>query len=380
MQNIINVPKAKPSRLERFGLFYLNLFKRLDTNHSVFDLTDAQITKRTKRITWKGIILSSIVGIVCVFPTVWVDLYFENKPWYVHYGWVTVVTILSIVIEFYLLFIIALKAVYQVSKIINIHATEDELVENELFSVKNILARAALELPDPELKILGIDPFKRVNKKNLLVLGLLYKAKILLTNLVSKYVLRLISDKTIFGVSILYEALFVEAFWNGVVIVRVIKEARLRLFGFALANKIALETLNENDLQQLSPLAKVGCLRAIGNAVIMTKNYHPNMIILLFRFQQMLHITKENKYDDWHLFLETLNTVSEKERNFLLDLFTVSAAFDGKLSDLEEENLKTVYGKDYGIYHPRLVKLTACLKEGKLNEALSLCKLDFVVG
>ncbi len=380
MQNIINVPKAKPSRLERFGLFYLNLFKRLDTNHSVFDLTDAQIAKRTKRITWKGIILSSIVGIVCVFPTVWVDVYFENKPWYVHYGWVTVVTILSIVIEFYLLFIIALKAVYQVSKIINIHATEDELVENELFSVKNILARAALELPDPELKILGIDPFKRVNKKNLLVLGLLYKAKILLTNLVSKYVLRLISDKTIFGVSILYEALFVEAFWNGVVIVRVIKEARLRLFGFALANKIALETLNENDLQQLSPLAKVGCLRAIGNAVIMTKNYHPNMIILLFRFQQMLHITKENKYDDWHLFLETLNTVSEKERNFLLDLFTVSAAFDGKLSDLEEENLKTVYGKDYGIYHSRLVKLTACLKEGKLNEALSLCKLDFVLG
>jgi len=380
MQNIINVPKAKPSRLERFGLFYLDLFKRLDTNHSVFDLTDAQITKRTKRITWKGIILSSIVGIVCVFPTVWVDVYFENKPWYVHYGWVTVVTILSIVIEFYLLFIIALKAVYQVSKIINIHATEDELVENELFSVKNILARAALELPDPELKILGIDPFKRVNKKNLLVLGLLYKAKILLTNLVSKYVLRLISEKTIFGVSILYEALFVEAFWNGVVIVRVIKEARLRLFGFALANKIALETLNENDLQQLSPLAKVGCLRAIGNAVVMTKNYHPNMIILLFRFQQMLHITKENKYDDRNLFLETLNTVSEKERNFLLDLFTVSAAFDGKLSDLEEENLKTVYGKDYGIYYPRLVKLTACLKEGKLNEALSLCKLDFVVG
>lgn len=380
MQNIINVPKAKPSRLERFGLFYLDFFKRLDTNHSVFDLTDAQITKRTKRITWKGIILSSIVGIVCVFPTVWVDVYFENKPWYVHYGWVTVVTILSIVIEFYLLFIIALKAVYQVSKIINIHATEDELVENELFSVKNILARAALELPDPELKILGIDPFKRVNKKNLLVLGLLYKAKILLTNLVSKYALRLISEKTIFGVSILYEALFVEAFWNGVVIVRVIKEARLRLFGFALANKIALETLNENDLQQLSPLAKVGCLRAIGNAVVMTKNYHPNMIILLFRFQQMLHITKENKYDDWNLFLETLNTVSEKERNFLLDLFTVSAAFDGKLSDLEEENLKTVYGKDYGIYHSRLVKLTACLKEGKLNEALSLCKLDFVVG
>ncbi len=380
MQNIINIPKAKPSRLERFGLFYLNLFKRLDTDHSVFDLTDAQLAKRIKRITCKGIILSSIVGIVCVFPTVWVDVYFDNTPWYVHYGWVTVVTILSIALEFYLLFIIALKAVYEVSELINMHATEEELVQHEVFSVKNILARTALELPDPELKILGIDPFKRISKKNLFVLGLLYKAKILLTNLVVKYGLRFIAGKTIFGVSVLYEALFVEAFWNSVVIVRVIKEARLRLFGFALANKIALDTLKENELQQLSPLAKVGCLRAIGNAVVMTKNYHPNMIILLFRFQQMLHITKENKYDDWNLFLETLNTVSEKERNFLLDLFTVSAAFDGKLSDLENENLKIVYGKGYEIYHPRLVKLTACLKQGKLNEALSLCKLDFVQG
>lgn len=94
----------------------------------------------------------------------------------------------------------------------------------------------------------------------------------------------------------------------------------------------------------------------------------------------MLHITKENKYADLSLFLETLNTVLEKERNFLLDLFTVSAAFDGKLSDMESGNLKTVYGKDYGIYQSRLVKLTACLNETKLNEALSLCKLDFVLG
>lgn len=380
MQKIIDIPKAKPSRLERFGLFYLNLFKRLDSDHSVFDLTDTELAKRIKRITWKGILLSSIVGIVCVYPTVWADVFFENKPWYIHYGWVSGITVLSIAIEFYLLFIIALKAVYEVSELINMHASENELLHFNMFSVKNILARTALELPDPELKILGIDPFKRISKKNLFVLGLLYKAKIFLTNLVAKYSLRFIAGKTIFGVSVLYEALFVEAFWNSVVIKRVILEARLRLFGFALANRIANDVTKENSMQQLSPLAKVGCLRAIGNAVVMTKNYHPNMIILLVRFQQILNITEENKYDDWNLFLETLNNVTEKERNFLLDLFTVSAAFDGKLSDLEEANLKSAYGKDYNLYHPRLLQLTECLKEGKLNEALSLCKLDFVVG
>ena len=55
---------------------------------------------------------------------------------------------------------------------------KNELLEDGPFSVKNILARTALELPDPELKILGIDPFKRVSKKNLFILGLIYKAKI----------------------------------------------------------------------------------------------------------------------------------------------------------------------------------------------------------
>jgi hypothetical protein len=130
----------------------------------------------------------------------------------------------------------------------------------------------------------------------------------------------------------------------------------------------------------LSPMAKAGCLRAIGNAVVMSKNYHPNMMVLLIRFQQLLHIAEENKYDDWDLFIDTLKKVSEKEKYFLLDLFTVSAAFDGKLSELEMESLREVYGEHYAVYQPRLQHLTQCLKEGKMNEALSLCQLDFEEG
>ncbi len=286
----------------------------------------------------------------------------------------------SIAIELYVLFIIALKAVYEVSELINMHASKNELLSSNVFSVKNILARTALELPDPELKILGIDPFKRISKKNLFVLGMLYKARILITNLVLKYVLRFTVGNFLLGVSILYEALPVECFWNSVVLRRVVLEARLRLFGFALANRIAEEVIHDKLLQQLSPLARTGCLRAIGNAVVMSKNYHPNMMILLIRFQELLQVEEENKYDDWKLFIDTLNRVSEKERNFLLDLFTVSASFDGKLSDLEESSLKEAYGNQYSLYQPRLRQLTNCLKEGKLNEALSLCQLDFVAG
>jgi hypothetical protein len=379
-ETIYKIANTKPSLLERFGLYYLNFFKKIDNDDSVFNHTDEELTKKVNKITQKGIILSCIIGIACVFPTVWVDVYFAEKSFLVHYGWVVGVTIFSIAIELYLLFLIALKAVYEVSEVVNLRATESEFERDGLFSVKNILARTALELPDPELKIMGIDPFKRISKKNLLVLGLLYKAKIFVTNIVLKYTLIFIVGKTIFGVSILYEAILVECFWNSVVIRKVIREARLRLFGFALANEIGKNVLEDNILGDLSDNARRGCLRAIGNAVVMAQNYHPNMIVLLIRFQQILKLSEPDKYDDWNIFIETLKQVSDKERNFLLDLFTVSAAFDGKLSKLETESLHTVYGKDYDIYKPRLMKLTDELINGKLNAALVECKLDFKAG
>ncbi len=377
---IYQLAETKPTLLERFGLYYLNFFKKIDTDHSVFNHTDDELTKKVNKITLKGIILSSLIGIICVFPAVWVDVQFADATFLVHYGWVAIVTLISIAIELYVLFIIALRAVYEVSEVVNLRATEGEFEKDGLFSVRNILARTALELPDPELKIMGIDPFKRISKKNLLVLGLLYKAKIFVTNVVLKYALIFIVGKTIFGVSILYEAILVECFWNSVVIRKVVLEARLRLFGFALANEIGKNVLQDKCLNELSENAQRGCLRAIGNAVVMAQNYHPNMVILLVRFQQILKISEPDKFDDWNMFLETLQQVSEKERHFLLDLFTVSAAFDGKLSKLEMENLRSVYGKDYDIYQPRLLRLTEELTNGKLNAALAECKLDFKAG
>ena len=378
MADIIEILNNKPSALEKFGLYYLGFFKHKASTHNVFDLSDAELISRVNYITRLSIILSSLTGLVCVFVTVWIDLYFTASPFVVHYGWVIMATIIATVIEFYTLFIIALRAVYAVSKIINMHAKKSELVTDGLFSVQHILSRTALELHDPQLKILGIDPFERIAKKNLFILSLLYKAKIVLSNFVLKHLLVLSIGPSVLGISILYEALLVECFWNAVVIRRVVHEARLRLFGFALANQLASNVAGDKIINQLSPLAKEGCLRAIGNAVVMSKNYHPNMIILLLRFQKIVQINTSNKYDDWSLFLETLKVVNEGERYFLLDLFTVAAAFDGKLSYREKANLKDVYGKDYDKYFPRLIQLSKHLRQGKLNAALDLCQLNFL--
>ena len=371
---------AKPSRFERFGLYYLNVFDRYRTDQSAFGLTDLDLARRVSRITAKGISLSSLVGLLCVFPIIYVDIRFADASAWVHYGWVVGVTLVATAIEFYYLFYISLKCVHEVSELVHLQDVTHESLQDGIFGVKNILARTALEIPDPELRLLGIDPFKRISKKNLFVLGLLYKGKIIVTNLALKYGLRFTVGTRLLGVPILYAALPVEMFWNSVVIRKVIHEARLRLFGFALANKIAEAVESGGYLEALSPIAKKGCLRAIGNAVVMTQNYHPNMVILLLRFQDLLGIEDEDRYDDWQLFLDTLREVNESERNFLLDLLTVASAFDGKLSAIEKEHLREAYQEDSDLYLKRLKDLTRHMKHGRLNAALVLCQLDFIKG
>ncbi|HEV3324810.1 MAG TPA: hypothetical protein VG052_04375 [Puia sp.] len=375
----IQFKERQPALLERFGVYYLDLFRKKDLTHRAFDLSDAELSAAVRRISGKGILLSALIGLVCVWPTIFVSVagWWQQDSWWVHYAWLGAVNGVCILVEFYLLFLIALHAVHEVSELINIRSHDADFLKSGPFSITHILSRAALEIRDPEWHILGIDPFKRVSKMDLLVLGLLYKCKIILTNFAARWILLHTVGPTIGGVSINYIALPVECFWNSAVLLRVVREARLRLFGFALCNELADRILRDRILDRLSPAARTSCMRAIGNAVVLARNYHPNMIVLALRFQHLLELHKDHRYDDWGLFLQALREVSPEERLFLLNLFTLAVAFDGRVSGAEQKNMKDAYGPDYDHYRPRLLQLTAALFAGRINEAAALSKLDF---
>jgi hypothetical protein len=376
----IQFKEQKPALLEQFGVYYLEVFRKKDLTHRAFDFSDAQLSAVIRRISGKGVVLSALTGLVCVWPTVYFDGWWQHDAWYAQYAWLGAVYGICILVEFYLLFIIALRAVHEVSELINMRSHDADFLKSGPFSITHILSRAALEINDPEWHILGIDPFKRVSKMNLLLLGLLYKCKIIITNFVAKWVLLHTVGPAIGGISINYIALPVECFWNGAVLLRVVKEARLRLFGFALCNELADRIIRDQTLHRLSPAARIGCMRAIGNAVVLARNYHPNVIVLALRFQHLLHLQKDHHYDDWDLFLQALREVTAEERIFLLNLFTLAVAFDGRITVAEAKNLKDAYGMEYDEYRPRLRELTTALHTGRLNEAAALSKLDFTSG
>jgi hypothetical protein len=138
--------------------------------------------------------------------------------------------------------------------------------------------------------------------------------------------------------------------------------------------------LTDNFINQLSPKAREGSIRAIATMMVLAQNYHPNMLVLLLRLSDTFEIDDQCEYDDWEQFLLLLEQVSAKERYFLLDLLSVSAAFDGHLSQLEKHHLPEAFKELTDTYMERTEKLKTFLLNGQLHAAKELCKLDFHPG
>ena len=145
----------KPSFLEKFGLFYLRLFKQKSLSEDLFSVNDNFIAKQINKSKKWAVLFTILVSIISVLPIVWVDIEFEGESVWVHYGMVFFVTIISIIIELYLLFVIALKLVHDLRNHLQVKTEKNDTLFNGVFGINNILARTALQLPDPEMKKIG---------------------------------------------------------------------------------------------------------------------------------------------------------------------------------------------------------------------------------
>jgi hypothetical protein len=377
------ISKGKwPNKFEDFGVVYLKKLKSQDDKlENLQGINDRELVRQVRWVTFFDIALSAIVGTALAFCSVYTDLYFENSSPLTHYGLVAAVTTVATLIEIYILLLISLHTVYKVAELCNVEFSTDEKAQSEFpFSIEKILSRTALELSDPRQDVLGIDAFKKVPGYKLVLIGIVYKLKVMISNVLLRSILKKMFGRSLLRVSVSYIALPVTALWNSVVLYRVAREARLRVFGYVLSNHISNKIINQEFIDKLSHEAKVGCIRAIANAVVLTQNYHPNMIILLLRFKDLLKIDRPDRFDDWELFIKTLNNVSENERCVILDILTISAAFDGRVTKLEKTYLVEAYKEHYDLYFRRLVKLTRLLRAGRLKQATSLCKIDNVIG
>ncbi|MCB1317562.1 MAG: hypothetical protein KDK27_16475, partial [Leptospiraceae bacterium] len=307
------------------------------------------------------------------------EVYFEGADWWILYGWVGAVTAILTGAEFVVLFLVSIRAVFFIARITG-HNKLHMQQANPGVQIPNLLARAALEIPDPVRHVLGIDPLSRVSRRKMILIGLLYKLKVFASNVLGKLILKRFIGKGVLRVSAAWISVPITGFWNAFVVWKVAREARLRLFGNLLANYMVNDVITEDKLNRLSPRARIACIRAVGNSVVLTQNAHPNMIILMIQLCKLLKITRGENLDSWEHFLADLDAVEAHERFFILDLLSISTAFDGKLSRLERKTLPEAFQEHTEIYFKRIAQLRDLMVNGRLYRARELCQLDFEPG
>lgn len=373
--------------LEKLGVMYYRYLAKKSGTDSLENLTidelpaDIVLQTLASNITGFAAIIAFAIGALTTFVTIWVEWTYKGSLDTTHYYFLYGSVLLTmLVIEFVVLFWLGLKTVYSLACLTGHHQGSMSSVLPGEDAVPNILARAALEVPDPVIHYLGIDPLKHLSKSKLFMVATLYKAKVILSSMLARMLLADIFGKGGTRTAFSWVGIPITGFWDAFTLYKVAHEARLRLFGHKLAEHIATDILTDTLIAQLSPLAREGAIRAVATMMVLAQNYHPNMLILLMRLSATFEINENSEYDNWDEFLSVLAQIKEHEHYFLLDLLSVSAAFDGKLSRLEKHHLPEAFKELTDIYMHRTGQLTTMLATGQLHAAKELCTLDFNLG
>ena len=377
----------EPGFLEVLGVKYYRYLGKKSGIAGLRDLTidelPADITLQTLagNITAFAAIIAFAIGALTTFVTVWVELTYhgtmESTAYYLLYGSVLA---LMLFVELAVLYWLGLKTVFSLACLTGHNQILEESCLPVDDAVPNILARAALEVPDPIIHYLGIDPLRHLSKSKLFMVAALYKAKVILSSMVVKYLLIRIAGKGEARATFSWVAIPITGLWDAYTLYKVAQEARLRLFGHKLAEHIVTNILTDNMIARLSPIAREGAVRAVATMMVLAQNYHPNVLVLLIKLCNTFEIKENSEYDNWEDFLSILDQVTEPERYFLLDLLSVSAAFDGHLSRLEKHHLPEAFKELTDVYMHRTNQLKDMLVSGQLHAAKELCTLDFNPG
>lgn len=379
--------EESPGFLERIGVkYYRYLSEKYGTsglkNVAIDDLPpDNTLTTLASNITAFAAVIGFGIGGLTTFVTIWIEWTYqasmETVPYYFLYGFTLVV---MLVLEMAVLFWLGLKTVYSLACLSGHNQSNQGVGLPGDDEVPNLLARAALEVPDPVIHYLGIDPLKHLSKSKLLLVTFLYKAKVILSTVLVKFILVRLVGKGEVRLAVSWLGVPITGFWDAFTLYKVAREARLRLFGNKLAEHIVNNLLTDEFIEQLSPKCREGAIRAVATMMVLAQNYHPNMLMLLVKLCNKFKIDQRCEYDNWEDFLALLDQVETHERYFLLDLLCVSAAFDGHLSRLERHHLPEAFKELTDVYMARSEALTKQLMNGQLHAAKVSCTLDFVPG
>lgn len=359
----------KPGTLEKWGIRVLENYVRRDKERGKkSDLPEDFFPASTRLIRW-ATFWGLQIGFWTTYLIIVVEKLFPESPEFLSsaflekWAYAGAALAFGTVLEFYLLYKLGLWAAFRLIRLSGMELENDpDLVTGNA----NLLSRMALEIPDPDLKLFGIDPLRLTDKRSLLIRTFFYKAKVLLSNLIAKIVLRKVLARNSLRVYADYIAAPITAIWDGVVMYLILQELRIRLLSRIIAKEVTDQILSRKS--DLSEDAKVAFLAAVGNSVVFTQRFHPNLEYILIKLYKGFGMnSSRHSYDDLETFGGLVSKLSEKEKEACLRLLCLACSFDGKLSSFEAKHIKKVLGEEAKGRLESIETFSAYIRKGNLE-------------
>jgi hypothetical protein len=224
---------------------------------------------------------------------------------------------------------------------------------------------------------MGLDPQKHVSKTKLILTGIIYKLKVIISTIVIKKILKAVLPRVGGrGVIIPFVGVFIVAFWDAYIINKSIKDARLRLFGYYFSRFLIDEVLLKKMSGNRFIIDIEGAIRAIASIMVLSKSNHPNNLILLIRLSKYMDRDIDNA-DSLDEYIKYLSKLSPKQQKHLKLLSTIVAIFDGKITKEEKEGLIKIYQEDKEHYLKLLNKMKKLLRKGHIHKLANLVLEEF---
>ena len=252
------------------------------------------------------------------------------------------VTIVATLIEVAILYRVALKAVFLISREagIRIVPRSDRPQSDEEQAVALALCRCALELPNPPQNVFGIDPFKDISKWRVVFTMILYKLKITLTNFVMRILIRRIGGRAIVKAYLTFTDILVTGGWDALVAWRMMRQARIRALGPSACESLLADILRSQAGVRRRVLAVM--LRAVATTIVRGREVHPNLLALMRSIHRRGGRLELEALDDTDVFVAEFDALSPAERGLVLEVMVLASFPDGRVSRAERQFLEAM--------------------------------------
>lgn len=321
---------------ERKIIYYFNKLGPLPERAETVHLLDEAELSELKKIEASTVLRAAGIGftsaICCAGAVIFAYYYWEIDPdepfnWYhftVFWAFVGSVTLLMTLLEFYFLYIDGIRNIAKLAHVAGIDLSKG------VSYYHTTLAEAILEMPPPQKSTMGIDPLKKASKPRLVLFMVLYKGKIILTNILLKLLVGRILGRVALRGALELIAIPVTAFWDAWVCKKILREARLRIIAPSAVEERIHAYLQ--DTQNLSENLKNDIIRAIAVTVITSEHLHPNLAYLLKRLQETLQPKQPEYPVNEELLLQNIVHYPHEYQQIILKWMAFAILIDGHIS------------------------------------------------